>query len=160
MEVLGVLLLAAVVGLPFVGRWAAGRIKGPTPVRLTGQVGSPARWLPVAMDKAARGFSSERWTGRTFDFVDDEGVVTGHGATMSGGAQRIKVRLPIYDHAEHFTKERPLVATVEIEAFSYRSHPFYLLFLGKYPDNVAIAARGRVLKQLKKQSKRSARAAA
>lgn len=154
-----VLVIVFIGSLIVCGRLAQHWLTKPATVRITGRIPDVEEWLPRAMRRSAVAHSSARWGSQTLIISDRNRRTTGYLGVLLGnqGDYRVEVELPPYSAGTHFTTELPLLATVTLT--SYRWHPSWLrrLFLGRFPDKIAIAARARVIRQLRKHARLAAK---
>ncbi|WP_375429723.1 hypothetical protein [uncultured Friedmanniella sp.] len=149
-----VIIILGIIALAVVGRVAGAMLTSPKVVKLGGDVPNPDRWLPEAAAKSAIGFSSVRWESRAYIVDDADGQPYEHIGLISGagGRYRVEVRAPHVGPNGSVT-----AATVHLTAFAYRRSPVSLIILGKYPDNVALAARNRMIRKVKGHARRAAK---
>ncbi len=155
-----VLVLVLIGSLVTCGRLAKHWLTKPTTIRITGRIPDVEEWLPRAMRRSAVAhYSSARWGSQTLISYDRNRRITGYLGVLLGnqGDYRVEVELPPYSAGTHFTTDLPLLATVTLSCYCTRPSLLRLLFLGRYPDKIAIAARARVIRQLKKHARLAAK---
>ncbi|WP_152363502.1 hypothetical protein [Microlunatus speluncae] len=148
------------VSLGICGHLACSWLTRPATVRITGRIPDMEEWLPQAMHRSAIAhYSSARWGSQCLIMQDRGGRPTKYLAVLLGnqGEYRVEVELPPYTAGTYFTAEFPLVATVTLITYLYSGSWPRRLFFGKWPDKIAIIARARVIRQLRKHARRAAR---
>ncbi len=154
-----IVIIIVTVGIAVCGRLAQHWLTSPKTIHVVGQLPDVEEWLPHAMRRTTGGFYSTRWGAQTMIFSDQNGRATKYLGVLLGnqGDYKIEAELPAYTPGTTFTEHQPLLISITLITYLYPSSRLRWLFLGRYPDNVAVAARCRVIRVLKRHARRAVR---